>query len=178
MAISIQHGFTAVDARSRDRRLASQHGSLRACSQRAAKDSDRAGEGHVSHPGPPEGPGSPGRVRQPHSLARRHAGSGGAGADVVMIDQEHGPIGPESMHAMVAATAGTTCSPWVRVPDRDEGYVKAALDAGAEGIGAAAGPVLAATNGDIHINTATADGDPDDGGQLPAARTGDVHIGS
>jgi 4-hydroxy-2-oxoheptanedioate aldolase len=57
-----------------------------------------------------------------------------AGADVVMIDQEHGPIGPESMHAMVAATAGTACSPWVRVPGCDEGCVKAALDAGAEGI--------------------------------------------
>ena len=33
-----------------------------------------------------------------------------AGADVVVIDQEHGPIGPESVHAMVAATAGTECS--------------------------------------------------------------------
>jgi 2-keto-3-deoxy-L-rhamnonate aldolase RhmA len=30
-----------------------------------------------------------------------------AGADVVAIDQEHGPIGPESLHAMVASTAGT-----------------------------------------------------------------------
>jgi hypothetical protein len=39
-----------------------------------------------------------------------------AGADVVAIDQEHGPIGPESLHAMVASTAGTPCSPWVRVP--------------------------------------------------------------
>jgi 4-hydroxy-2-oxoheptanedioate aldolase len=57
-----------------------------------------------------------------------------AGADVVVIDQEHGPIGPESLHAMVAATAGTTCSPWVRVRGRDEACVKTALDAGAEGI--------------------------------------------
>jgi 4-hydroxy-2-oxoheptanedioate aldolase len=57
-----------------------------------------------------------------------------AGADVVVIDQEHGPIGPESLHAMVAATAGTDCSPWVRVPRCDEAYVKTALDAGAEGI--------------------------------------------
>src|SRR5215217_5974356 len=32
-----------------------------------------------------------------------------AGADVVVIDQEHGPIGAESVHAMVAATAGTQC---------------------------------------------------------------------
>jgi len=44
--------------------------------------------------------------------------------------------------------------------------------------GVAAGTVLAATNGDIHVNGATANGDPDDGGQLPAARTGDVHVGS
>jgi 4-hydroxy-2-oxoheptanedioate aldolase len=57
-----------------------------------------------------------------------------AGADVVLIDQEHGPIGPESLHAMVASTAGTSCSPWVRVSVRDEGLVKTALDAGAEGI--------------------------------------------
>jgi 4-hydroxy-2-oxoheptanedioate aldolase len=57
-----------------------------------------------------------------------------AGADVVVIDQEHGPIGPESLHAMVAATAGTACSPWVRVPRAEEAYVKTALDAGAEGI--------------------------------------------
>ncbi len=57
-----------------------------------------------------------------------------AGADVVLIDQEHGPIGPESTHAMIASTAGTACSPWVRVASRDEGLVKAALDAGAEGI--------------------------------------------
>lgn len=57
-----------------------------------------------------------------------------AGADLVVIDQEHGPIGPESLHAMVASTAGTPCSPWVRVPRRDEAFVKTALDAGAEGI--------------------------------------------
>jgi 4-hydroxy-2-oxoheptanedioate aldolase len=57
-----------------------------------------------------------------------------AGADVVLIDTEHGPIGPESLHAMVASTAGTACSPWVRVPGCDEACVKSALDAGAEGI--------------------------------------------
>jgi hypothetical protein len=44
--------------------------------------------------------------------------------------------------------------------------------------GVAAGTVLAATNGDIHVNGATANGDPDDGGQLPAATTGDVHVGN
>ena len=52
---------------------------------------------------------------------------------MVWIDQEHGPIEPESLHAMVAGTAGTPCSPWVRVPGCDEAAVKTALDAGAEG---------------------------------------------
>jgi len=59
---------------------------------------------------------------------------GAAGADVLTIDTEHGPIGPESLHAMIAATAGTDCSPWVRVPGCDMACVKTALDAGAEGI--------------------------------------------
>ncbi len=31
---------------------------------------------------------------------------------------------------MIASTAGTACSPWVRVPRCDEAYVKTALDAG------------------------------------------------
>jgi 4-hydroxy-2-oxoheptanedioate aldolase len=57
-----------------------------------------------------------------------------AGADFVIIDREHGPIGRESMQAMIASTAGTGCAPLVRVPGIDEAEVKAALDAGAEGI--------------------------------------------
>jgi 4-hydroxy-2-oxoheptanedioate aldolase len=57
-----------------------------------------------------------------------------AGADWLIIDQEHGPIGPESLHAMIASTAGTRCSPWVRISRSDNGFVKTALDAGAEGI--------------------------------------------
>jgi 4-hydroxy-2-oxoheptanedioate aldolase len=57
-----------------------------------------------------------------------------AGADLVMIDREHGPIDRESLHAMIAATAGTGCAPLVRVPSIDEAEVKAALDAGAEGV--------------------------------------------
>lgn len=56
------------------------------------------------------------------------------GADFVVIDREHGPIDRSAMHAMIAATAGTACAPLVRVPGIDEGEVKAALDAGAEGI--------------------------------------------
>ena len=57
-----------------------------------------------------------------------------AGLDFVMIDREHGPVGRENLHAMVASTAGTDCAPLVRVPAIDEGEVKVALDAGAEGI--------------------------------------------
>jgi 4-hydroxy-2-oxoheptanedioate aldolase len=57
-----------------------------------------------------------------------------AGADWIVIDQEHGAVGPESLHAMIAATAGTRCAPLVRVPRRDEAWVKPALDLGAEGI--------------------------------------------
>jgi 4-hydroxy-2-oxoheptanedioate aldolase len=57
-----------------------------------------------------------------------------AGADCVIIDQEHGPIGIETLHAMIAATQGTSCAPLVRIPEIDEAHVKRALDAGAEGI--------------------------------------------
>lgn len=57
-----------------------------------------------------------------------------AGADYVIIDQEHAPIGFETLHAMIAATAGTECAPLVRVPEIAEAAVKRALDAGAEGI--------------------------------------------
>jgi 4-hydroxy-2-oxoheptanedioate aldolase len=57
-----------------------------------------------------------------------------AGADAVIIDQEHGAIGPENLHAMIASTAGTNCRPVVRVGKRDEAMVKLALDMGASGI--------------------------------------------
>jgi 2-keto-3-deoxy-L-rhamnonate aldolase RhmA len=57
-----------------------------------------------------------------------------AGADWIVLDQEHAPIGPESLHAMITATAGKSCAPIVRVPKHDEAWVKPALDSGAEGI--------------------------------------------
>jgi 4-hydroxy-2-oxoheptanedioate aldolase len=57
-----------------------------------------------------------------------------AGADWIIIDQEHGAISPESLHAMIAATAGTPCAPLVRVPAVDLAPVKLALDLGAEGV--------------------------------------------
>src|SRR4030095_14462994 len=57
-----------------------------------------------------------------------------AGADAIVIDQEHAPVGPENLHAMIASTAGTNCLPFVRVTKRREGMVKLALDLGAAGI--------------------------------------------
>jgi 4-hydroxy-2-oxoheptanedioate aldolase len=57
-----------------------------------------------------------------------------AGADFLLVDREHAPIGRETIHAMIAATAGTACAPLVRVPGIDESEVKVALDAGAEGV--------------------------------------------
>jgi hypothetical protein len=44
--------------------------------------------------------------------------------------------------------------------------------------GVAAGTVLATTNGIIRVGGATVNGDPDDGGQLPAATTGNIHVGN
>jgi 2-keto-3-deoxy-L-rhamnonate aldolase RhmA len=57
-----------------------------------------------------------------------------AGADFLLVDREHAPIGREALHAMIAATAGTACGPLVRVPAIEEAEVKLALDSGAEGI--------------------------------------------
>lgn len=57
-----------------------------------------------------------------------------AGLDAVIIDQEHGAVGRDSMHAMIAATAGTECAPLVRIVEMGDAHVKAALDLGAEGI--------------------------------------------
>jgi 4-hydroxy-2-oxoheptanedioate aldolase len=57
-----------------------------------------------------------------------------AGADAIVIDQEHAPVGPENLHAMIASTAGTNCLPLVRITKRDEAMVKLALDLGAAGI--------------------------------------------
>jgi 4-hydroxy-2-oxoheptanedioate aldolase len=57
-----------------------------------------------------------------------------AGADFLVVDREHGPIGREALQAMIAATAGTDCAPLVRVPGIDAAEVKLALDAGAEGV--------------------------------------------
>ena len=57
-----------------------------------------------------------------------------AGLDWVFIDMEHGPISIESTHGMIGATAGTDCTPIVRVPTTETWVAKAALDAGAFGL--------------------------------------------
>lgn len=57
-----------------------------------------------------------------------------AGADAVIIDMEHGALDHASVHAMIAATAGTKCAPLVRVAENDTTQVKRMLDLGAEGI--------------------------------------------
>lgn len=57
-----------------------------------------------------------------------------AGADMVMIDMEHGAVDHAAAHAMIAATAGTDCAPVVRVSENRAAEVKRVLDLGAEGI--------------------------------------------
>ena len=57
-----------------------------------------------------------------------------ASADCVIVDQKPGPIGFETLHAMIAATQGSSCAPLVRVPKIGEAHLKMALDAGTEGI--------------------------------------------
>ena len=57
-----------------------------------------------------------------------------SGVDCLIVDMEHGPIGIESVHAMVAATSGTSATPLVRVPWNLPWLVKPVLDTGAAGI--------------------------------------------
>ncbi|MEM9583239.1 MAG: aldolase/citrate lyase family protein [Pseudomonadota bacterium] len=57
-----------------------------------------------------------------------------AGADAVFVDLEHGAVDYESAHAMIAATAGTDCAPFVRIAENTPALTKRALDLGAEGI--------------------------------------------
>ncbi|WP_181824639.1 HpcH/HpaI aldolase/citrate lyase family protein [Phaeobacter gallaeciensis] len=57
-----------------------------------------------------------------------------ARSDAVIIDMEHGAIDYATAHAMIAATAGTSCAPLVRVTENDSAQVKRVLDLGAEGI--------------------------------------------
>lgn len=57
-----------------------------------------------------------------------------SGLDWILIDQEHGAIDAETMHAMIAATAGTSLVPLVRVSVSSTAHAKLPLDLGAMGI--------------------------------------------
>lgn len=57
-----------------------------------------------------------------------------AGCDWIVVDTEHNSIGPETVHDVILATAGTGCAPMVRLPMAHEVYAKPALDSGAVGI--------------------------------------------
>jgi 4-hydroxy-2-oxoheptanedioate aldolase len=57
-----------------------------------------------------------------------------SGCDWLVIDTEHNPISPETVHNMILATAGTHCAPMVRLPMGHEVYAKPALDSGAVGV--------------------------------------------
>ena len=57
-----------------------------------------------------------------------------SGIDVLIFDLEHGVIDLSSLHAMIAATAGTEVTPMVRVPWNVHWLVKPVLDAGALGV--------------------------------------------
>ena len=57
-----------------------------------------------------------------------------AGFDWLFIDMEHGAIDIASCHHLIAATAGTDCTPVVRVPRPSIDYTKPVLDSGAMGV--------------------------------------------
>lgn len=57
-----------------------------------------------------------------------------SGLDFIVIDMEHGPIGPAEAHTMIAATAGTPLVPLVRVAATTPWHAKVPLDLGAMGV--------------------------------------------
>ncbi len=56
------------------------------------------------------------------------------GFDWLMIDLEHGAIGPEATQAMINATLGSNCVPLVRLPAGETWMSKMPLDVGAMGL--------------------------------------------
>jgi 4-hydroxy-2-oxoheptanedioate aldolase len=58
----------------------------------------------------------------------------GCGFDFLIVDCEHGPIGPETAQAMITATAVAPCVPLARVAWNLPWLAKPLLDAGALGI--------------------------------------------
>jgi 4-hydroxy-2-oxoheptanedioate aldolase len=57
-----------------------------------------------------------------------------SGLDWIIVDLEHGPIDLATAHAMIVATSGTPCVPWVRIADNQPHLAKAPMDLGALGI--------------------------------------------
>lgn len=57
-----------------------------------------------------------------------------AGFDFLILDMEHMPTNPETMHHMVQATRGTNAAPVIRVPWNEQWVIKGALDMGAYGV--------------------------------------------
>jgi len=60
--------------------------------------------------------------------------AGRAGAELCVVDAEHGQIGPETMAGMIRALDLTGTPALVRVGDAGPGRIKHALDAGAMGV--------------------------------------------
>jgi 2-keto-3-deoxy-L-rhamnonate aldolase RhmA len=57
-----------------------------------------------------------------------------SGLDFIIIDMEHGPIGPTEAHAMIAATQGTSLVPLARVAATTPWHAKVPLDLGVMGV--------------------------------------------
>jgi 4-hydroxy-2-oxoheptanedioate aldolase len=54
--------------------------------------------------------------------------------DWIIVDLEHGPIDLNTAHGMIMATAGTACTPLVRIAANEPWLAKAPMDIGAMGI--------------------------------------------
>ncbi|MET8427703.1 aldolase/citrate lyase family protein [Nocardia sp. NPDC004860] len=57
-----------------------------------------------------------------------------AGFDFVVIDMEHAPLGPETVHELIGAARGHRMPPLVRVPDHQASTISRVLDSGAAGV--------------------------------------------
>ena len=57
-----------------------------------------------------------------------------AGFDWIIVDAEHSPFNPETLHHMLMAFNGTDTVPLIRVPWNDEVMIKQALDMGWDGV--------------------------------------------
>lgn len=57
-----------------------------------------------------------------------------AGFDAIVFDSEHGPLGPESLDALVPVARSAGIHPIVRVRENEGSLIGAALDVGASGV--------------------------------------------